>query len=449
METNRSLALSVVIRDWLESGASVGFNKLFPFELVVQNKPKNSRDRVFNPSVTLLTMIRTMIESDKSLQNSLNIYRETHDQIVKSVQDIKEEFSQREREKRRGRPQLKAINIQKSKTYEISSSTSAFAQARNRLSQDLVNLVYSDTTKNITSKCSTKFYGREVYMTDGTYLQLQDTADIKAKFPVQKSLSYPRALLSIITHQGSGKIADYTLGSTKDGELKLFSSMIGNIPSGSLLLADDLYNCLAVVIMLQKKNIDIIVPGKRKRNFKVIKKIGKGDTIVELKAEQNRSKIMRENGIENQIVIMRRLEYIDPNTGQSAVIYTTLTDQHIDKEAIILKYWTRWAIEISIRELKTLLGMNIIRGKSTDTVIKEVGCSLIAYNYVREIIQETAVEADFSPKGDIYEKLYKVDEAILTDKLGRVFSHWSSGRKPKIRENEGTDEKKLSTTSSR
>lgn len=440
MEMNRSLALSVKIREWLDTGVSMGFNRLFPFDLVEQNKPKNSRDRVFNTSVTLLTMIRTMIESDKSLQNSLNIYREAHDEMVKSVQEIQEEFSQREREKRRGRPQLKAINIQKSKTYDISSSTSAFTQARNRLSADLVDLVFRDTTQNISSKYSGKFFGREVYMTDGTYLQLQDTADIKERFPVQKSLSYPRALLSIITHQGSGKIADYTLGSTKEGELKLFSSMIDNIPSGSLLLADDLYNCLAVIIMLQNKNIDIIVPGKRKRNYKVIKQIGRGDAVVELKAEQNRSKLMRENGIEDQQVIMRRLEFINPNTNQTEVIYTTLTDRKISKETIILEYKTRWGIEICIREMKTLLGMNIIRGKSTDTVIKEVGCSLIAYNYMREIIQETAIEADFSPEGYLYEKLYKADEKILTDKLGRVFSHWSSGRKPKAREDEKTVE---------
>ena len=49
-----------------------------------------------------------MIESDKSLQNSLNIYREAHDEMVKSVQEIQEEFSQREREKRRGRPTIKS-----------------------------------------------------------------------------------------------------------------------------------------------------------------------------------------------------------------------------------------------------------------------------------------------------------------------------------------------------
>jgi hypothetical protein len=59
--------------------------------------------------------------------------------------------------------------------------------------------------------------------------------------------------------------------------------MLNDLESGSLLLADDLYNSYFHFCTVMKKSSHIIVPGKRERNYSVIKKITENDLIVEIK----------------------------------------------------------------------------------------------------------------------------------------------------------------------
>ena len=61
---------------------------------------------------------------------------------------------------------------------------------------------------------------------------------------------------------------------------------------------------------------------------------------------------------------------------KTMVLYTTILDEKITKEEIILKYFTRWDIEITIREVKTIMDINVLRGKKDDTVQKELVISI-------------------------------------------------------------------------
>ncbi len=286
MELNESLQKSHLIHEALKTDLSSVLNEEYPFELVEQLTEKTSRNRVFPASITLLTLIKANLSGDKSLKNALFIYNKSHEEIKTNIEQIEEENKKKVREKRRGRPSSHELKIQKSKKQSISTSTSAFAQARNRIEERIIREVYNESVKVNSPTQHLKFHGREVYITDGTYLQMQDTKEIVKKYEKKESNGYPRGLLSAIVHQGSGKIADFVLDSDSKSELELLSSLIENIPSGSLLLADDLYNCNAIFIQLINKSIDIIVPGKRKRNYKVINTIAPNDEIVELSAEK-------------------------------------------------------------------------------------------------------------------------------------------------------------------
>ncbi len=437
MELNESLQKSHLIHEALKTDLSSVLNEEYPFELVEQLTEKTSRNRVFPASITLLTLIKANLSGDKSLKNALFIYNKSHEEIKTNIEQIEEENKKKVREKRRGRPSSHELKIQKSKKQSISTSTSAFAQARNRIEERIIREVYNESVKVNSPTQHLKFHGREVYITDGTYLQMQDTKEIVKKYEKKESNGYPRGLLSAIVHQGSGKIADFVLDSDSKSELELLSSLIENIPSGSLLLADDLYNCNAIFIQLIKKSIDIIVPGKRKRNYKVINTIAPNDEIVELSAEKKKSKIMQKLNIEDQAILLRRIEFEDVNVeGRKLVLFTTILDKNIPKDLIILKYFTRWDIEITIREIKTIMNINIVRAKTPEMAVKEVMVALIAYNYIREIMSKSATTADSPPFENIIGYFYEDTTNLLTDKLGRVYSHWSPGRKRNDSKNE-------------
>lgn len=429
MTSNKSLYLSNEIRKQMSQDLSSAFQSVFPFEKSSGYNIEKRRDRVYNQEITLITMINTMVCEDKSLQNSVNIYNQIHENNIHRYQRLENEFSQIEPPKRKGRRKTKAIDIQKSKMKPISANTSGYSQARKRLNTKYCEEVYKESAKLPEGMPKQEFYGRRVYLTDGTYLQMQDTELICKKFNNSQEGGYPRGLLCGIIDQSSGQIIDFVLDSDKKSELELLSRMIKNIPPGSLLLADDLYSCFAIFAMLIKNQIDIIVPGKRKRRYTVIKKIAEGDEIVELQGDTSKSKMINKLCKEEKTVIMRRIEVNNPmKPGETIVLYTTILDESIDKTEIYLKYFSRWDIEISIREIKSIMGMNILRSKSPEMALRELMAGLIAYNYIRIIMARTVNKTDFSPEIDIFQEYYKTDPSGYVDKLGRIYARRSPGR---------------------
>lgn len=429
MKANRSLSLSNEITKQLRSDLSHVFEDIFPFDVVSALRPKNVRDRVFSPENTLLTMLLSMVQEDKSLQNALSIYSVIHDRSQKKIQQKYEEFAKNIKNnpvKKAGRPRKNPEWIAVSKQKPISMSTSAYTQARNRLPLDLVEAVFKSS---IGKSGQIVWHNRPVFIADATYLQLQDTQAITDEFPKQKSNGFPRGLLSVITQQGNGFIHDYVVNSNKKSELELLSLMIPSLPSGSVLLADDLYSCFAILSLLRSQGVDIIVPCKRVRKYEVLKKYGKGDELIRIKKTSN-SDWLNGKELEHTTLEMRRIEYSDPDSKSDTkqVLYTSITDQKISSQEIILKYRNRWDIEVSIREIKNIMDLKILRSKTPEMLKKELCVGLSAYNYIRKIILEIAEISDFPPEGCLIDEYYTLNQPILLDKLGRRYARWSPGR---------------------
>ena len=58
--------------------------------------------------------------------------------------------------------------------------------------------------------------------------------------------------------------------------------------------------------------------------------------------------------------------------GSEYEILTTLVDKNIHKHELQDLYLSRWAIEISIREVKTIMDINILRSKTPEMLFKEL-----------------------------------------------------------------------------
>lgn len=421
MTANTSLEKSILIRRSISQDLAGVFESEFPFGIKTNNISK--RDRVYNNETTLLTMIFSSVQEDRSLQNSVLLYKSFHDKNIDKINHIESEL----KESSHGRKPSK-INIQKSKRKTISTKTGGYSQARSRLDIDYVLSVFKKSTETSNITDSKKFYGRRVFITDGTYLQLQDTKEINTAFNKSLKEGYPRGLLSVIIDQCSGLVVDFSLDSDKKSELELFGSMISNMPSGSLLLADDLYNCFAIFSLLQDQSVDIIVPGKRERKYRLIKQIAKGDEIVEIILNSSKSKISQKFQIEKKTIQLRRIEVYNPNENKTIVLYTSILDEKIDKIEIYLKYFTRWDIEISIREIKSIMRLNVLRSQNPQMALKELSAGIIAYNYIRKTIAKSVEKTDFSPETDIFQEYYKDFTIGYIDRIGREYAKHSTGR---------------------
>jgi hypothetical protein len=432
MKENRSLALSLEIRKQMQKDTLGVFTNYFPFQRLSELTKDGRRDRVYNTENTILTMITSMVQQDKSLQNSVNLFCRIHDNNKDRINKLEQELQELENnieQKKVGRPKKKLIKIQKSKLQSISVNTSAYAQARQRLNIENMFMIFNDSKVGFkTDNKLGHFHGRKVYLGDGTYVQLQDTESIRTKYFANGN-EYPRGLLEVLIEQGTGIVHDFVIEDNKKSELEILANMIQNIPANSLLVADDLYNCFAIFSMLKSQSVDILVPVKRKRNYELLEVIGQGDEIVRIKATSDKSKIYRKFNIQEQTLVMRKIEVVNPYLPDKKItLLTSILDKKISKEEILLQYINRWDIEINIREIKAIMGMNVIRGKSLDMVIKELISGFIAYNYVRRLIIESTIESDFSPERDIIQEYYEIDNPLLIDSKGRVYSKWSPGR---------------------
>ena len=443
MTPNRSLAISLELKAIMRTNLLHNIDSDFPFEIIEKHEShenkKQTRDRVYNIENTLLTMLMSAFNEDKSLKQSVITFKEVFE--LKGVQlkenealqleQVKKEHRQSFGEsKRRGRPNLYTSHFPKSKVMEVSDNTAAYTKARGRLDIALIKklFAYSTDYKELNAK---KWHGMDVAVTDGTYFQMQDTEELRKKYYVKQGDSaYPQGLLQTILWQGSGQGLNFEIGTRHQSELELVKPLIEKLPTGNLLLADDFYNTYAIFCVIQKKGCHIIVPGKRERNYEVIKKLSDGDEIVELPKTSKPEWLSKAEW--EQLpgkITMRRISYpsfVDDN--KEWVLYTTITREKIKKEEIILKYTTRWDIEITIREIKTIMGINIARSKTEDMVLKEITIALTAYNMIRKIIAKSVDQTDFSPQSHFIQECFEANQNLLVDKKGRVYQQWSTGR---------------------
>jgi Transposase DDE domain len=76
------------------------------------------------------------------------------------------------------------------------------------------------------------------------------------------------------------------------------------------------------------------------------------------------------------------------------VLVTTLTDvrsgKPLDLDAL---YRQRWQVEVDLRSIKAVIGMDILRAKSPRMIDKEIGVHLLAYNLVRGLMARAAAGA--------------------------------------------------------
>jgi len=437
MKNNRSLAISNKISEEIRSKSILGFmSDLVPNDIFNKQDSSKSRDRVFTQRNTLETMLLTSTLEDKSLKNSVTQFYIVH-QHRRTImeQELKQQIeyqksNEKDKPPLRGRPKKFELKLPKSKVSDISLNTAGYSKARKRLPIQLTTSLF-ESSKIINAKNNySHWHDLKVLEADGTYLQLQDTPEIRKEYPVKNSPwgGYPQSLLEAITERGTGQVVNFRLSSRGVSELVLMHDMLDDISSGHILLMDDLYNCYETLSKCLANNIHFVVPAKRNRNYKVIRTYGKGDNIIEISKPRKRSKWANEDDALPPKITLRRVNCVSPD-GKEYILFTSVIDKNIEKSEIQMLYLTRWDIEVSIREIKTIMDINILRSKTPEMLKKELNVSLAAYNLIRKIIYASLKDLPFSPKEDFIYKFYTNNKAVLIDKKGRVYSRWSTGRK--------------------
>lgn len=84
---------------------------------------------------------------------------------------------------------------------------------------------------------------------------------------------------------------------------------------------------------------------------------------------------------------------------QSLYLITTLTDSDKYSAAELADlYYQRWNVELFFRDIKTTMGMDVLRCRTPALVEKEILMHLIVYNTIRLLMVEAATKVKQSPR---------------------------------------------------
>jgi len=91
-------------------------------------------------------------------------------------------------------------------------------------------------------------------------------------------------------------------------------------------------------------------------------------------------------------------------------LFTTLVDE--DSDSVIELYGYRWNIEMDLRSLKTMLGLEQLSSTTPEMVAKEIDLAMVAHNLVRAVTCVAAERAGLKPRQFSFTRVRNVINAF-------------------------------------
>jgi IS4 transposase len=293
-----------------------------------------------------------------------------------------------------------------------SSNTSAYCQARSRLPAELIEKQQLQLAQTVAEQSdSWRWHGHVVKVVDGSSVSMPDTPENQEKYPQpgrqKEGCGFPVMRLVCLFSLASGALLRRERGSLNDHERTLWRRMWPNLDKGDVVLADRGFCSFGEFAMLGKQGVDMVtrLNAKRTVGVRLVEQLGRGDQLVEW--EKTKSSCKPEwISIEDyealpQWLRVRHVSFtvsIQGFRSQKITVATTLLDPKLyPAREFAALYRRRWMAELFLRDLKTSLGMDVLRCKSPAMVEKELEMHLIAYNLVRALMLSASVEYPCEP----------------------------------------------------
>ena len=329
------------------------------------------RDRIYTPLKTLLMFIKQILNSDKSCKNA-----------------VAGAFAEQ-------------ISVGK---RAISTNTGPYCKARERLPEVAVKELVKETGRLSEKVALTKWkwHGHEIKAVDGTAVTMPYTKENIQAFPLHKNqkgeIGFPTARLVAIMSLSIGAIIDYAVGTFKGngtGEHSLLRSILSCINEKDIVLGDQLYPSFFLIADLLSRSADGLFAGMTKRNYDFRKGgfLSKNDHIVRWPKPKKPDWMDKETYDAFPCEICVR----EFKVCGRVYVTTLMNDKKYHKKELMNLYEFRWQIELTIRNIKVTMNMDILYCKTPAMVKKEIGVHFLGYNLIRMLIAEACAKHDSIP----------------------------------------------------
>jgi hypothetical protein len=265
--------------------------------------------------------------------------------------------------------------------------------------------------------------GRRVLLLDGTSAIASDTPELQKHWPQPSEqkigCGFPVLKLLGALDLATGMILHLTMMSLNTQEFSQLAGVHQCLRSGDVLLADRGFCSFVHLALLTFLPVDAVfrmhqsqivdfTPGRPHRvkrikgrrgipSSRYVRRLGHEDQLVEWVKPKAIPKWTTPAlfAALQQTVMVRELRYRITTRGRRTrvvTIATTLLDpMRYPKHRIAQLYGLRWEIETNFKHLKTTMGMEKLKCKHPDTVLKELMIFVLVYNLTRTAMVRAAM----------------------------------------------------------
>jgi len=285
---------------------------------------------------------------------------------------------------------------------------SAYIQARQRLPQERFQHVLKATALAADQRAGDVGHlaGRPVKVVDGSTVQLPDTSANQKAYPqpsTQKpGCGFPVMRLVVLFSLASGALLEVAWGNLLSHDLRVFAQLWQTLRAGDILLGDRGFGNFPTVAQLPRQRVDVVarLHQRRKVDFRKAQRLGRNDGLFVWHKNYQQSDIFtvaQWRALPEKITvrIVRFHATIRGFRNRKVTLVTTLLDPQLyPAQELAALYGRRWRLELCLRDLKTTMGMELLRCQSPAMAHKEVLGYLIAHNLVRCVMAEAALVHD-------------------------------------------------------
>jgi len=296
-------------------------------------------------------------------------------------------------------------------------TASAYCQARMRLPLDVLATLVADVgawMQRATDDGAGLWRGLRTILIDGSSFSMPDTPALQARFGQpggqKKGCGFPVAHLLAAFDGATGLIVDLIAAPLRTHDMANVHRIIPYLLPGDLVVADRGFCSYAHFALLAQAGMQgcfrmhqrrmVNFAGSKRANrqpySKRLKKFGKCDQLVEWRKPQQAPRWLDEDEFARlaETIQIRELAFDVSQPGfrvRKVILATTLLDPvRYPADELAALYRTRWQAETNLRHLKTTMGMETLKCKRVEGVLKELWVYALVYNLVRIIMLKAA-----------------------------------------------------------
>lgn len=330
------------------------------------------RERLYTPAVTMSMFMRQTLEEDGSCQRAVNGW---------AAQRVADGLS------------------------PGSVGTGAYCRARQRLPVEMFSGLSRETARQLSASAlpEWRWRGRLVKLVDGTGVSMPDTPENQARYPQPDSqapgVGFPQARLVAVICLATGAVLDTAMGPYSGkgtSELALLRTLDGALGAGDVMLADALYCNYFLVATQVAAGVDVLFEqhGARTTDFRRGRSLGTRDHLVDWH-KPRRPDWMRP---EQYAAYPDTLTVRETKVAHKVLVTTMLDHRAIGKDDLAELYNRRWNVELDLRNVKTTMGMDVLRCRTPQMNEKEVWAYMLAYNVIRLLMAQAANDSGLHPR---------------------------------------------------